>query len=180
MSGRGQGNEDLGPIVPRSPLRAGPLIDVLAEHKVDYIVVGGWAVVAYGKVRATKDIDICPDPDPQNLARLGEALSDLEAEPIGLEEFEGEFDLKPDAEGLTQGGNWLLDTRFGRLDIMQFASSAPHIDYQTLDAKAEAKPLASRQVRFCSYEDLLEMKEAAGRDQDLIDIRDLRAARGEL
>ncbi len=45
---------------------------------------------------------------------------------------------------------------------------------------AEERRAFGTTVRVCSYEDLLEMKQAAGRDQDRIDIENLKAARREL
>ena len=101
------------------PLRPEPLLATLASHRVDFVIVGGYAVAAHGFVRATKDIDICPNPARANLLRLADALAELEAKAIGLDEFEGEFDLKPDLEGLKMGGNWTLITKHGRLDVMQ-------------------------------------------------------------
>jgi hypothetical protein len=62
--------------------------------------VGGFAVAAHGHPRATRDIDICPESSDANLRRLAVALAELEAEPIGLDDFQGEFDLEPDFDGL--------------------------------------------------------------------------------
>ena len=103
------------------------------------------------------------------------------AEPIGLDEFAGEFDLKPDLEGLQHGGNWTLNTKHGRLDVMQhikglsedgggWAELVPHI---------VTRNFVGHQCLFCSYEDLLRMKRAAGRPQDEVDISSLKAARSE-
>jgi len=160
-------------------LKVGELIAKLKQYDVDFIVVGGFAVIAHGTVRATKDLDICPNPAHDNLARLAKALKELKAEPLGLEELD-EFELKPDLDGLLQGGSWNFNTQLGRLDVMQFASSADDIGYEHLAAHAMAQEFLGNTVRFCSYEDLIRMKKAAGRDQDLIDIQNLKAARGEL
>jgi len=166
------------------PLRPEPLLSVLVAHEVDFIVVGGFAVVAHGFARATKDIDICPDPAEGNLVRFASALSELEASPIGLGEFEGEFDLEPDLEGLKMGGNWTLMTEHGRLDVMQtfnFAEADDNEgDYRDLAPHAVERIFLGHTVRFCGYEDLLRMKRAAGRAQDRVDIETLKAARGEL
>ena len=162
-----------------SPLRPEELFRTLLRHDVEFIVVGGFAVAAHGRVRATKDIDICPSPEDENLKRLVDALDELDAEVIGLEEFEGEHDLVPDVEGLSQGGNWHFNTRLGRLDVIQFASSDPDVGYEALEPRVEPRSLYGLELHFCGYEDLLRMKAAAGREQDLIDINDLKAARGE-
>lgn len=166
------------------PLRPEPLLATLVKRGVDFIVVGGYAVAAHGVVRATKDVDICPDPDDENLARLAVALEELEATPIGLEEFEGEFDLKPDFDGLKMGGNWTLLTKHGRLDVMQTFSfengAGGEGSYRELAPHAVERDFLGHRVRFCGYDDLLRMKRSAGRAQDKVDVESLKAARAEL
>jgi len=61
------------------------LLKALEAGKVDFIVVGGFAVIAHGVVRATKDLDIVPSTDPANLDRLATALRSINAEQIGVE-----------------------------------------------------------------------------------------------
>lgn len=165
------------------PLRPEPLISVLISHKVDFVVVGGYAVAAHGFPRATKDVDICPDPADENLEHLDDALTELEATPIGLDEFEGEFDLAPDRNGRKMGGNWTLITKYGRLDVMQTFSldeaAEGEGDYRDLAPHAVERTFLGHEVRFCSYDDLLRMKRAAGRAQDKVDIETLKIARGE-
>lgn len=166
------------------PLRPEPLIATLVDHGVDFVIVGGYAVAAHGFARATKDIDICPDPSDDNLQRLAAALIELEATPIGLDELEGEFDLAPDFEGLKMGGNWTLMTKHGRLDVMQAFSfegaGEGEGNFRDLAAHTVERTFLSHRVRFCGYNDLLRMKRAAGRAQDKVDIKSLEAARGEL
>jgi hypothetical protein len=166
------------------PLRPEPLIATLVEFQVDFIVVGGYAVAAHGFPRATKDIDICPDPSVDNLERLAKALAALKATSIGLEEFEGEFDLEPNLEGLEMGGNWTLMTKHGRLDVLQTFSfdkaDEGEGDHRDLARHTVERTFLGHQVKFCSYDDLLRMKRAAGRAQDKVDIESLKAARGDL
>ena len=168
----------------RRPLDPEPLLSALIDHRVDFIVVGGYAVAAHGHVRATKDIDICPDPVNDNLERLAAALIELEAEPIGLEEFAAadEFDLAPDVEGLGLGGNWILMTKHGRLDVMQHLAGLGEDGggWEELVRHAIMRNFLGHECLFCSYEDLLRMKRGAGRPQDAIDIESLKAARSEL
>jgi hypothetical protein len=167
----------------RTPLDPEPLLCVLVDHDVNLIVVGGYAVAAHGHVRATKDIDICPDPTDDNLRRLAAALDELEAEPIGLDEFAaGEFDLLPDLEGLRAGGNWTLMTKHGRLDVMQHLAGlgVEGGGWAELAKHAIRRSFLGHECLFCSYEDLIRMKQGAGRPQDKIDVANLRAARGEL
>ena len=158
------------------------LLSILAKHEVEYLIVGGFAVAAHGFPRATKDLDICPEPSDKNLQRLADALVELDAEPIGLEEFEGEFELAPNLDGLRMGGNWTLMTKRGRLDIMQSLAGlgGDAGGWKELRPHAEKRTFLGHECLFCSYEDLVKMKTAAGRDQDKVDVRTLRTQRRDL
>ena len=165
------------------PLRLESIIGALFDHDVAFVIVGGFAVVAHGYVRATKDIDICPDPADENLERMAAALAELEAEPIGLDDFAPEeFDLRPDLEGLRLGGNWTLSTKYGRLDVLQHIKGLGGDEggWKELSRRAVPRKFVGHDCLFCSYEDLLAMKAGAGRPQDELDIKSLKAARGDL
>ena len=59
-------------------LRLGELIERLVSAEVRFIAVGGMAVGAWGHVRATKDLDLVPDPSNENLERLAALLRELD------------------------------------------------------------------------------------------------------
>lgn len=160
-----------------APLDAERLFEALVAAEIRFIVIGGFAVSAHGYLRGTKDLDIVPDPDPENLRRLAAALSRLNAKVMGVEDFSKEEVVQPDVAGLALGGNFVLTTNYGRLDILQLVS--PDFEYQDLDATAIEDEVLGHRVRFCGYEDLVEMKQAAGRLEDELDLKRLRAARGE-
>jgi hypothetical protein len=158
------------------------ILRVLAEHEVDYVVIGGIAVARHGYVRATKDVDIVPNPAPRNLERLLRALRTLEAEPLELQDFRrAELPLELTLESLALGGNWALSTKHGRLDLMQYIGGAVETasDYERLRTEAVESRFRFGAVHFAGYEELLDLKALAGRDADLIDIRALREARGD-
>ncbi len=154
-----------------------PLLAALEAAEIRYIVIGGFAVTAHGFSRTTKDLDIVPDPDLENLRRLAGVLAGVSAEVLGVEEFSEEEIVQPDVDGLAMGGNFVLSTEHGRFDIMQLVS--PDLEYGDLEEAAIEDEVFGHPVRFCGYEHLVAMKEAAGRDQDLIDLRRLREVRGE-
>ena len=54
------------------------LASALNAHRVRYVLIGGFAVIAHGGARTTKDIDLLIDADPANVARVREALQVLE------------------------------------------------------------------------------------------------------
>lgn len=159
-----------------APLDARAIFDVLIEEGVDFILVGGFAVMAHGVVRATKDVDLVPNPDPANLIRLAGAIERLEGRVRGMDEFDESELPQPDAQGLALGGNWVMDTKHGRFDVMQLVAD---LEYAHLAPRAVEAHVFGHIVRICSYDDLVAMKEAAGREEDLLDLKRLREARGE-
>src|SRR5207245_2187370 len=63
--------------VPLVDLRG--LIRSLHTHRVNYLVAGAIAMVFYGYVRNTEDLDLVVDPDPENLDRVADWLASLGA-----------------------------------------------------------------------------------------------------
>jgi hypothetical protein len=152
------------------------LIAALADGGVEYVLIGGLAVGAHGFPRATKDVDIVPAPDERNLARLADVLRALEAQNFGTGDFDAaEFPFDPlKADDLREGGNFVLATRLGRLDVMQWVPGIPgDLAFEHLTRGAVVTSLGGRSVRICSREDLIAMKRAAGRSQDLLDLEEL-------
>lgn len=165
------------------PLRIWELLAALVRGGVDFLVIGGVAVGAHGFERGTKDVDVVPQPQDSNLDRLLRVLEELEAAPVDLGDLRAdELSVQWSRAALAHGGNWFLDTRFGRLDVMQFVEGVLETaeDYAGLAARALVLDTPVGAVRFAGFDDLLRMKLAAGREQDLIDVRALREARGEL
>lgn len=165
-----------------APLEPERLLRCFADAHVRYVVIGGLAVNAYGVIRGTKDLDICPDPARANLERLATVLLDLHAVQIGMEDFgadEMPFDPTK-VDDLVQGGNFRLRTRLGDLDVMQWLPGVPgDVAYATLEAEAMLLALGDLQVPVCSLHHLRAMKRAAGRPQDLKDLADLAIAHGD-
>lgn len=158
-----------------SPLDVEGLLAALDAADVRFVVIGGFAVGAHGFPRATKDLDVVPDPAPDNLERLASVLADLDASVLGMEEFAEEEVVQPDAAGLEMGGNFVLATSRGRLDIMQIVG--PDLEYRDLETAAVEDEVFGHRVRFCGFDHLIAMKEAAGRPEDEIDLQRLRESR---
>jgi hypothetical protein len=123
-----------------------PLLRALHEAGVGHIIIGGFAVNAHGVIRPSKDLDIVPDPEPENLDRLATLLRALDARHVGLGDFEPEeFPFDPTrAQDLRAGTNFRLETSLGDLDIMQWVAG---IDtdpaYEALASEAVEGDLAS-------------------------------------
>ena len=155
------------------------ILATLVANEVDFLLVGGLAVGYHGYPRATKDIDIVPAPDAANLDRLWAALVELDAEMLAVGEIRREeMPLQLSAEALRGGANWDLRTTQGRLDVIQYLEGALEApgDYERLRSGAVPGRYSFGTVWVAGYEDLIDLKTLAGRDQDLIDIRALREA----
>lgn len=146
----------------------------LADGGVDFVVIGGIAVMAHGFVRATADTDVTANPDMGNLERLSAVLTELEAVLPGAGPLAGD---PAGARSLSYGGNPRFETKLGRLHIVQSPAGAP--GYKALAEKAIEVELDDLRIRVCSYADLVEMKKATDRDQDRLDLAALREAHGD-
>lgn len=145
------------------------LLEALHEQEVRFVVIGGVAVGAHGFVRGTEDLDLVPDPDPENLKRLTQALERLDST---LPTVGGRrFDPSSDAGVIRRGGNVTAMTRFGGLDVVQRAQGVP--SYSQLSGDAVASELLGIPVQVCSLARLREMKRAQNRTQDQLDLENL-------
>jgi len=141
------------------------LLAPLVTGGVDFVVIGGLAVIAHGYVRATKDVDIVPDGAHENLDRLGEVLVSFGARLRGIEE---EVPFVPDGRTLRRTGILTLETKAGWLDLLVDPPGAP--PYRELRAQAELVDLDGVEVPIASLRHLRKMKRAAGRSQDQTDL----------
>lgn len=153
------------------PLQLRQLLERLIEGGIEFVLVGGLAVNAWGYVRGTRDVDIVPDPSPDNLSRLAELLRGL-----GGRVEVGDRRLTADAIStfLRTGDRALISTELGSVDVLQGLPQIPR--FELLVAAAEEVDLDGLTVRVCSLEHLLEMKRASGRARDRDDLEALEAA----
>jgi hypothetical protein len=84
-------------------------------------------------------------------------------------------------DGPLRRANRDLTTKHGRIDVLQhFAGKLETVEgYRQLERAADEARYDFGTVLFVGYDDVLDFKNIAGRDQDLIDIRALREARDE-
>jgi len=156
------------------------IVRALDGARVRYLIVGGLAVVAHGFVRFTADVDLVLDPERAALERAVAALAGLgyrPRAPVGFEEF-------PDPEkrarwarekGLTVFSAFSPEHGATELDLFV----EPPFEFEGAYARAvrlEVSP--GLPATFVAVDDLIAMKRAAGRPQDLQDVERLRALRG--
>lgn len=137
---------------------------------IRYVLIGGIALIRHGVVRATRDVDVVVAPDPDNLRRLRSLIETWPA-------------TRPDGspvsmEMVAPGRTINLSTPHGDLDVL--AERPSPLAFEELVARAELRRVEGVEAPICSLADLVALKRIAGRERDLVDLRDLEVAHGEL
>jgi len=147
------------------------LLRRLSEAGVDFVLIGGLAVNAWGVVRGTKDLDIVVAPDSENLKRLAQVAVETHGQiQTGKSFLSTPFSI---AAQLATGARVAIETELGLLDVVQGLDGVP--PYEPLRASAVETEILGVKVAVCSIEALREMKRAAGRPRDHVDLEDLDA-----
>ena len=157
---------------PRAPLRADEILRRLTAQGVDFVVIGGIAAVLHGSAQATFDLDICYATDAGNLKALGEVLKDLGARLKGVDD---RIPFVADAATLRRIELLTMVTDAGELDIL--SRPAGSRGYEALRRHADRVDLDGFSVLVASIDDLIAMKQAAGRQKDLAAVEELEAIR---
>lgn len=152
------------------------IVRALNDVGVRYLVAGGLAVNAHGYLRFTKDADFVIQLIPDNIMRTFAALGALGYRPLAP------VTAKQFADQ-TMRESWIRDKNMQVLQLWSEHHPETSIDifvhepfpFDEEYAKALIKPLyGAIDVRFVSIPTLIAMKQAAGREQDRIDIEHLR------
>ena len=161
----------------RAPRPFDPLLalGVLTEEGVRFVVIGGFGGRLLGSPTVTNDLDVCYDKDPENLEALARALGRLHAQLRGAAEG---LPFQLDAKALEIGDTFTFSTDAGSLDVMKTPAGVKGFD--DLHRNAVELDLDGLTVRVASVDDLIRMKQAAGRPKDLIEAEVLGALREEL
>ncbi len=135
-------------------------IELLNEHKVQYLVIGGYAVNAHGYPRYTKDIDLWIWLTPENIQQVLQVIKAFGFGSLGL--VTKDF-MQP--ENIIQLG----DEPY-RIDLLMDVDGA---DFEDCFARRMEVEIDETPVNFIGLEDLIQVKKKAGRLQDLADAEKL-------
>ena len=149
------------------------ILEALNRHQVSYVVIGGYAAELHqARVPATRDIDITPSTEAENLDRLSDALRELGAliRTAGVPEG-----LAFDHDGASLGRVrvWNLQCEAGDLDI-SFRPDGTE-GYAELAPRAIVVNLRGAETAVADLADISRSKAAAGRAKDLMALPALRA-----
>jgi predicted nucleotidyltransferase len=156
------------------PLRLRELLAHLLKADVRFVLVGGLAVNAWGYLRATRDVDLVPDPSAGNLEKLDAVLRELG----GKVDVGGRLlSIDSISTFLRTGDRTLVATDLGQVDVLQGLPQIPA--FTALNGEATDVVLDGLTIRVCSLEHLLAMKRASDRPRDRDDLDALEAAQGD-
>lgn len=141
------------------------LLRGLHEHRVEYVVTGALAMVFYGYVRNTEDLDIVVAPDQENLDRATQWLISIDA----VLKLNPQRHFGPrERWRLHKGSNATVLTSLGQIDVVQRLPGLP--DWSTLVTEAEVYEVEGQTVRVMSRSTWADLKRRRGSPQDLADI----------
>lgn len=138
-------------------------VAALNARHVEFLVIGGYAVAFHGFPRYTKDLDLWVGPDLDNVLRLLSALEDFGFASLGL--TEADFKDPTVVIQLGQPPN--------RIDLL---CGVGGLDFDEAYRRRETLDPAGVPLSFISRGDLIGVKRAAGRHQDMADVENLTAS----
>jgi len=146
------------------------LLELLIQHDVKFVVVGGIAAIIHGSAQATYDLDVVYARDKSNLQRIVDALAPYEpylrGAPAGLP---FRFDLRT----LRNGLNFTLTTTLGDIDLIGEITGAGF--YDSLVSLSDEIDVMGSKCLCVRLEQLIHLKKAAGRPKDLQALAELRS-----
>jgi len=139
------------------------LLRLLNANGADYLIIGGHAFSVYSEPRTTKDLDLFIRSEPENANAVFRALAQFGAPIQGMAPAD-----------FLDGTTFQMGQPPNRIDVLQsidgitFEEAWAHRVQGMIDGEVSAA--------IISREDLIRNKIASGREQDLLDVKVLRAA----
>jgi hypothetical protein len=170
--------------VPAEPLRFDPerILEVLDRHRVDYIMVGGFASQLHGARRQTYDIDFVPAATEANDDRLASALRELRARlrVAGLTDEEArQLPVTIDAATLQAFGSTTWTTDAGPLDVLrELPVTGGRRTFDELVQRCTDVSVDGIVIHLASLDDIIDSKTHADRPKDREALPELHHLRG--
>lgn len=141
------------------------IIDLFEKYNVQYALVGGYAVIYYGYVRSTHDIDFLLFPSEENASRIMKALTEFGFGNAGIPE-----------EYFTKEGTAIhIGVEPNRID---FLTTLKGVSNAEIFKRIERVDFEGTQLNIVSRKDLLQSKKASERLKDLADAEELGKLEG--
>ncbi len=137
------------------------LLRALNEQEVEYLIVGGYAVIFHTEPRFTKDLDIWLRPSSENARKLMAAFRQFGMPLIDIDE----------ADFANEGTQYVMGVAPVMLD---FLTSVEPLDFEECWNSRIEDDVDGIPVFYLGRDELIESKKLADRDQDRADIQKLR------
>jgi len=156
------------------------ILSQLNDNHVEFVIVGGVAASLHGGSRVTFDLDIVPSLTPASWRAAVDLLWSLGARPRIPESLDRIRDVEQVRLWRKEKGMLALNFRTpdGSTEVDLLVSESDH--FESLRQRAISVTIDQRTFFVASIDDLIAMKQRAGRPQDLLDIDQLRAIRNRL
>ena len=140
------------------------LLEEFVREKVEFVIVGGYAVAFHGRPRATKDLDILLAGSAENLERAARAAA----------RFGAPGNVVAALRGMTTSEVVFMGQPPLRVDLLRAIDG---VDTDAVFARAVEYDIDGLAVRVIGLDDLILNKRTAGRPQDLLDAEFLERVR---
>ena len=141
------------------------MIGLLNAERVEYLLIGGWAVSFHARFRMTEDIDFWVRPSRENAERVMRALVRFGAPVDGLGLSEQDFATPR------------FGIQFGRPPVrIDLLTTMKGLDFEKAWANRVVEKLGGIDVNVIGRDDLLRNKIEVGRDKDLLDVAAIKKA----
>lgn len=146
------------------------LLQRLANAKVEFVLIGGYACIVHGGTQTTEDVDICCTFTPDNLLRLQQAVADLH--PIHRMTPQ-RLPLLLTAENCQQLNNLYLDTDLGQLDCISEVLGLG--DFNHIETMCDVIETDGIHLKVLNRDALIQSKKSMDRPRDREAVRQLEA-----
>jgi len=139
------------------------MVFALLDHQVDFLLIGGYAVIFHGYVRTTGDMDIWVRPTNENKKRLLDVLAKMD--------FDAESILMLDRLDFTEVVVFHIGMEPERID---FLSKVQGLDFESAFAQKVTLRIDNYEIPFLRLDDLIVSKLFANRLKDQADVENLK------
>src|SRR6185437_350223 len=133
---------------------------LLNKYKVNYMVIGGYALAFHGRPRHTGDLDIWIDLSDENAQKMIDVVDDFGMSSLGLEK----------TDFLQKGGITQIGYRPLRIDIL---NEIDGVDFEEAYMNKLIIDIDGLPVNYIGLDDLIKNKQVSGRKQDISDVNAL-------
>jgi len=142
------------------------LLILLAQHKVEFMLIGGYSVIYYGYNRGTGDLDLWLRPDNKNKIKLLKALQEFGIQSLDLDKL-GKINF-------TDTNMFFIGESPEKID---FLTHVQNVIWDEAIRNVRYLPFENIQVPVVGYHDLILMKISSDRLKDKADIEELQKIR---